>query len=80
MLPMSPIIPGRESEEIVIAKDQPEYLSLPALTIEDGFLSRWKLTWRERLQIAWSGSLYIAVLTFGMRHQPIKPMARAEDL
>ena len=80
MTPVSPIIPGRESEEIVIAGGQPEYLSLPVLKIDDGFLSRWKLTWRERLRIAWTGSLYIGVLTFGAWHQPIKPMARAEDL
>jgi hypothetical protein len=73
MIPVSPVVPGREHEEVVYAKNQPQYLPLPALPIEDGIVTRWKLSWGERLRILWTGDLYLSVLTFGQRLQPLKP-------
>lgn len=59
---------------IVFAKDQPEYLPLPAyynrLDPLGTVVSCWQMTWRERLRALWSGRVYISVLTF---HHPLQP-------
>jgi len=74
MIPTSPVIPGFEKEEVVFAKDQPEYVPLPAIRCSDGeVISRWRLGWRERLKILWTGSLYLRQLTFGQKLQPQLP-------
>jgi len=78
MQPTSPVLRGHEHEEIVLAKNQPEYLSLPVLPIgsaSDGILlTRWELSWRERLRALFVGEMYVQVMTFGQRLQPICPM------
>ena len=38
----------------------------------DMLTSRWKLSWRERWKLLWSGNLYLQQLTFKKRMQPIK--------
>lgn len=62
----------------VIAKDQPEYLPLPAHVgwmDEDrsihGVTFCWKLSWKERISILFNGILWHRVLTFGKPLQPI---------
>ena len=58
---------------VVYAKDQPEYLPLPAIRNDTGIvITRWKLSWRERLRAVWSGDLYLTILTFNRPLQPIK--------
>lgn len=70
---ITPIIPGRELPVTVFAKDQPEYLQLPAFRDEYGAVTmRWKLTIRERLRILLSGDLWLSVLTFNNPLQPVK--------
>lgn len=55
----------------IMAEDQPEYMPLPAHIAEDGRMTCcWQLTWRERWQVLWSGSLWHQVLTF---HHPLQP-------
>ena len=72
MKPMSPIIPGVQLPETVYAKDQPEYEPLPVFKMEDGtLLSRWKLTWKERLIALWKGDVYLWTLTFNRPIQPV---------
>ena len=57
------------------AKDQPEYLPLPAHKSEDGqVISCWEPTLLERLKILFGGKLWILVLTFNQRLQPQLPM------
>ncbi len=76
MKPMSPVLPGVDLEETVYSKNQPPYIPLPARRLEDPegtILTRWRLTWRERCKILWSGDLYLWVLTFGQRLQPLRP-------
>jgi hypothetical protein len=61
----------------VLAEDQPQYISLPALVSEfhQGRLTtRWSLTWRERWKLLRTGTLFIQVLTFGEPLMPLKPM------
>jgi hypothetical protein len=69
---ISPVIQGHRENEVVLAKDQPEYAQLPALPIEGGMmLTRWRFTWRERLQILFFCDLHLWVWTFGKPFQPV---------
>ena len=61
----------------MLAKDQPEYIPLPVAHIEysDGvrsMISCYRLTWRERLTILFSGKLWWTKFTFGQPLQPQK--------
>lgn len=59
-----------------IAKDQPEYLTLPAW-IEPNFPGRvvscWSLSWKERIRVLFTGRLWLSQLTFGENLQPQLP-------
>lgn len=73
MKPVSPVIPGINLPEVVFAKDQPEYIPLPAFKTGDGMvITRWSLTWRERIRVLFSGSIWLSVLTFNGPLQPVK--------
>ena len=64
---------------IIFAKNQPEYLPLPAhvCNTDDRIVTTcWKLTWKERLQILFSGQFYFQQMTFGHPLQPQKPSIR----
>lgn len=66
--PSTPIA-GRH---VVYAADQPEYMPLPAWCRPDGeVVTRWRLTWRERVAALFGRDLYVEVLTFGRPLQPI---------
>lgn len=73
---MTPVLDANplKLREIVFAKDQPEYRPLPAIRTADGIVTtRWRLTWRERLLLAWRGSFYLQQMTFGDPLQPQLP-------
>ena len=59
---------------VVIAKDQPEYMPLPAYRIPDDQYGRlvccWKLSWRERFRLLWSGRVWHTIMTFNHPLQP----------
>jgi len=62
-------------QTVVIAKDQAEYLPLPAHRFEDcprqgRIACCWQLTWRERFAVLIRGKLWHQVLTF---NQPLQP-------
>lgn len=42
------------------------------------FLSRWRLTWKERLAVLFGGSIWLYVLSAG--HPPIAMAAREKDV
>lgn len=73
-------IPGLEASEIVIARDQPEYIPLPALPLDFpveggtafGVLTRWRLTDEEREAISNGADLWVSLITFGQPMQPIR--------
>lgn len=73
-------IPGHEHEEIVIARDQPEYIPLPALSIVidlggvavPGILTRWRPTDEERAALANGADIWLETMTFGDPLQPIR--------
>jgi hypothetical protein len=71
--PVSPVVVGLEPYEIVLGKDQPEYLPLPVLRSAAPYyshLSRWKLTPEERMLIAEGADVYVTISTFGQSYPP----------
>ena len=76
MRPTEQIIPGfklPDHELIVYAKDQPPYIPLPMWKGPDGLrVSRWRLSWKERLQVFFGGSIWLSMLTFDKPLQPVK--------
>ena len=64
-----------KEHNIVFAKNQPEYLQLPAYHDKVGgrIFHCWRLTWKEKLKILFTGKLWIKVLTFNNPPQPILP-------
>lgn len=60
-------------QTVVIAKDQPEYEPLPAHVFHDAtgrIACCWRLTWRERFKLLFTGLIWHQVLTFGHALQP----------
>ena len=58
---------------IVYAKDQREYLPLPAQRGSEGeVISCWKLGFLERLKVLFTGKMYLSLLTFNRLLQPQK--------
>ncbi len=74
MIPISPVVPGCfEDHDTVFGKDQLEYLPLPAHVEGDGTITtRWKLSWRERFRIMWTGDMWLQIMTFNLPVQPVK--------
>lgn len=75
MSPASPVLPSvGPIHETVIAKNQPEYIPLPAIISGDRDMvtTRWSLSLVERLRILITGSLYHQQMVFGGKAQPIK--------
>jgi hypothetical protein len=74
MTPVSPVVPGWEEFEIVLGKNQPKYVSLPALfvdTPEHPMITRWRLSDDERAAIAAGGDIVLQQLTFRKTFQPV---------
>lgn len=56
------------------AKNQAEYLSLPALHRTDGtVITQWQLSWAKRFKIFFTGKLWLTQLTFNEPFQPQRP-------
>lgn len=61
---------------VVFAKDQPEYQPLPAYRIDSPkgeVVSCWKLSFRERLRLLFTGKLWIQLLSFNQALTPQYP-------
>lgn len=55
------------------AEDQPPYLPLPAYRNERETISLWRLGWRERLTVLFTGNLWLRQCNFGQPLQPQRP-------
>ncbi len=56
---------------VTFAKDQPEYIPLPAWKGEDGtVISCWELNGRERFKLLCGGKIWLRMLTFNKPLQP----------
>jgi hypothetical protein len=68
-----PVVEGMECEEVVYAKNQPEYIPLRTLKSQSGIvLSRWTLTEEQRKEIASGADIYLELHTFNNPLQPIR--------
>lgn len=77
MKPQDPVIPGWPVTQV--AKDQPQYQTLPAINVGDEngtFISRWKMSWTDRLRALFFGDVYLQMSTFG---QPLQPVVLHTD-
>lgn len=71
MTPFDTQTPGMKLR--LYAKDQPEYIPLPARSDETGrIVVGWKLSWSERISLLLRGKLYLQVLTFNKPLQPLR--------
>ena len=73
-----------KEHNVVFAKDQPEYLPLPAYK-EDGdkygnVICCWQLSFIERFKILFTGKLWFSFLTFNKPLTPLRPTLNKWDL
>jgi hypothetical protein len=85
MKPQSPVAYDPETRwgvsEITFAKDQPQYIPLPALRFQDGLVvTRWKMSWKERIQILFGSSVYLGLLTYNRPLQPIRISTSVDEV
>lgn len=62
---------------VVIAKDQPPYLPLPAYVSAYETISCWQLSTRDRVRLLFTGRLWLRQCNFGNPLQPQKPSAES---
>lgn len=62
-----------DEQTAILAKDQPQYLPLPAHYVGNGhgdLIFCWQLSWRERVKLLFTGKLWHTVKTFNQHLQP----------
>lgn len=62
-----------KEQNVIYAKDQPEYLPLPALKYPGGngeVVTCWRLSFWERFYILFTGRMWLSLLSF---NQPLTP-------
>ena len=67
-------MPGSEEVEIALGKDQPEYVTLPAVYLSGAtapMVTRWRFTDAEREAIAAGADIVLTQLTF---REPFRPV------
>lgn len=78
-----PVFKGLEDEELVYAKDQPEYIPLRTLKAKGemgAVLSRWTFTEEQRKAIAEGADVILELSTFNGPLQPIRMAVATEDV
>lgn len=76
MYPIRPVLvklPKGKFQTITFAENQPQYRALPVILNGDHVISRWQLTFKERLVFLFRGYFYITQKNFGEDLQPILP-------
>ena len=61
-----------EGSNTICGADQPEYLPLPCKRVDNGLMSCWKMSFKERIKVLFTGKVYSTLLTFGKAIQPQK--------
>lgn len=60
-------------QNVVFAKDQPEYQPLPALRIDSPqgeVISCWKMGFKERIKVLFTGVIWVSLMSF---NKPLTP-------
>lgn len=69
-----------KGHNVVFAKDQPEYLPLPALRLPDGeVITCWQFDEQELADIVANKCIYLKQFTFNQPLQPLMPLVNLED-
>jgi hypothetical protein len=67
-------------QTVVFAKEQPEYRPLPAYRFQHdptgSIVCCWKLNWRDRIKVLFTGKIWHHILTF---NQPLQPQLLVID-
>ena len=66
-------------QNVIFAKDQPEYQPLPALRVADErgeVVTCWSLSFKERLRVLFRGEIWLCMLTF---NKPLTPTFLTAD-
>jgi len=72
MIPVSPVIPGQNYEEKIIAENQEEFQNLPAIVCGDGtVVTRWELNDADMEAILQNKFMYLLISTGGRFVQPV---------
>lgn len=62
-----------KGHNVIFAKDQPQYLPLPAKRSEDGtVVTHWKGSIFERVKFLFTGTVKLTMLTFNLPLQPAR--------
>ena len=61
------------AREVILAKDQPEYLPLAVAISDDYVTSRWRLSFKERVKVLFNGNVFISMMNFKSPPMPILP-------
>ena len=62
-----------KDQNVVFAKDQPEYMPLPALLLDTPrgeVISCWKMSLRDRIKILFTGKVWLSLVSF---NKPLMP-------
>jgi len=54
-----------DEQNVVWAKNQPPLLPLPAYSDKTMTVTKWRLSWRERVKILWTGTLWFQQRNLG---------------
>jgi hypothetical protein len=66
-----------KEQNVVYAKDQKEYMPLPALIFEDGTVCTcWKMSWKELFKVILHRKVWVSMLTF---NNPLQPLLLSAD-
>ena len=60
-------------QNVVFAKDQPEYQPLPALKLdspEGEVISCWRMSFKERIKVLFTGKVWVSLMSF---NKPLTP-------
>lgn len=67
-------------QTVIIAKDQPEYLPLPAYAVKNDPMGTviccWSLSFKERVRLLFNGKIWHHILAF---HCPLQPQLLSLD-
>lgn len=81
MRAVSPVVPGQNLTEKIIAEDQAEYENLPAVDCGGGILlTRWELSEDEKKFVAENGYVHLWLWTFGGPVQPVLLEAKEPEV
>lgn len=70
----------RGFKSVVFAKDQLEYIPLPALSDGNIVITKWELTDKDIKDIFDNRVIYLKVMTFGQSLQPVMLTTKIEEL